>query len=86
MATVSHVSQTLDSRSCPLPKPHEPKLTPIREYDSLPAEMMDAPSLHDGKLYGSDTQGNVVALDRFGASLKNPEIWPLIILTVLKRD
>ncbi|CAE7730277.1 bamB [Symbiodinium pilosum] len=33
------------------------------EYESLPAEMMDAPSLHDGKVIGSDTKGNVVALD-----------------------
>lgn len=33
------------------------------QYFSLPAEMMDAPSLLDGKLYGSDTHGNIVALD-----------------------
>ena len=33
------------------------------QYASLPAEMMDAPSLLNGRLYGSDTHGNVVALD-----------------------
>ena len=32
------------------------------EYASLPAEMMDAPSLFNGMIYGSDTHGNVVAL------------------------
>ncbi|CAE6958289.1 bamB [Symbiodinium natans] len=33
------------------------------EYASLPAEMMDAPSLFNGTIYGSDTHGNVVALN-----------------------
>ena len=33
------------------------------EYASLPAEMMDAPSLLNGMIYGSDTHGNVVALN-----------------------
>ncbi|CAE7947857.1 egl-9 [Symbiodinium sp. KB8] len=33
------------------------------EHICLPAQMMDAPSLYDGKVFGSDTKGNVVALD-----------------------
>ena len=35
----------------------------LREHICLPAQMMDAPSLYDGKVFGSDTKGNVVALD-----------------------
>ena len=33
------------------------------EYPSLPAEVMNAPSLYNGLLYGSDTHGHVFALD-----------------------
>ena len=35
----------------------------IWEYGSLPAEVMNAPSLYNGMVYGSDTFGHVFALD-----------------------
>mmetsp|Transcript_23618 Transcript_23618/g.44604 ORF Transcript_23618/g.44604 Transcript_23618/m.44604 type:complete len:494 (-) Transcript_23618:70-1551(-) len=37
--------------------------TMLWEYGSLPAEVMNAPSLHAGKVYGTDTLGHVFALD-----------------------
>ena len=33
------------------------------EYPSLPAEVMNAPALYNGMVYGSDTHGHVFALD-----------------------
>ena len=37
--------------------------TMLWEYESLPAEVVNAPSVYDGMVYSSDTHGNAFALD-----------------------